>query len=101
MNAGRVPADFAPVAVKVLAGPDIVPEARAALLVTMAAVPAATYRDALTCFTNRRERFDFARLTMPALLMTGEHDRLAALVESKRWPGGYGIRPTCRTCSSR
>ena len=77
LNAGQVPADFAPAVVKVLAGPKISPEAGAELLATMSAVPAATYRDALTCFTNPRERFDFARLTMPVLLMTGEHDRLA------------------------
>jgi pimeloyl-ACP methyl ester carboxylesterase len=47
----------------------------------MAAIPAATYRDALTCFTNPLERFDFSRLTMPVLMMTGEHDRLAPPAE--------------------
>lgn len=77
LNAGQSPADFAPAVVSVLAGPRITPEARAELLATMAAVPAATYRDALSCFTNPRERFDFARLDMPVLLMTGASDRLA------------------------
>ncbi len=77
LNAGQSPADFAPAVVSVLAGPSITPEARAELLATMAAVPAATYRDALSCFTNPRERFDFARLDMPVLLMTGAQDRLA------------------------
>jgi pimeloyl-ACP methyl ester carboxylesterase len=43
----------------------------------MEAIPASTYRDAMRCFCNPLERFDFARLTMPVLLMTGEHDRLA------------------------
>ena len=77
LNAGQVPADFAPAVVKVIAGPDAPDPIRAELLASMSAIPAATYRDALVCFTSPRERFDFARLTMPTLLMTGEHDRLA------------------------
>lgn len=77
LNAGQVPADFAPAVVRVIAGPDAPDAIRAELLASMAAIPAATYRDALICFTTPRERFDFARLTMPVLLMTGAHDRLA------------------------
>ena len=77
LNAGQTPADFAPAVVKVLAGPNASHEARKALFDSMAAIPAATYRDALVCFTNPLERFDFSRLTMPVLMMTGEHDRLA------------------------
>lgn len=81
LNAGQVPADFAPAVVKVLAGPDASEATRKALYDSMAAIPAATYRDALVCFTNPLERFDFAKLTMPVLLMTGEHDRLAPPAE--------------------
>ena len=77
LNAGQTPADFAPAVVKVLAGPNASEAVKAELLASMAAIPAATYRDALVCFTNPRERFDFARLNMPVLMMTGEHDRLA------------------------
>jgi len=77
LNAGQVPADFAPAVVKVLAGPDASEATRQTLFDSMAAIPAATYRDALNCFTNPLERFDFAKLTMPVLMMTGEHDRLA------------------------
>lgn len=77
LNAGQVPADFAPAVVKVLAAPDASDETRQQLFDSMAAIPAATYRDALVCFTNPLERFDFAKLTMPVLMMTGEHDRLA------------------------
>lgn len=77
LNAGQVPADFAPAVVKVLAGPEASDAVRAELLASMSAIPAATYRDALMCFTNPLERFEFARLTMPVLMMTGEHDRLA------------------------
>lgn len=81
MEAGQVPADFAPAVVKVLAGPNADAQTRTALHASMAAIPAATYRDALRCFTNPLERFDFSRLTMPVLMMTGEHDRLAPPAE--------------------
>lgn len=81
LNAGQVPADFAPSVVKVLAGPDATESTRQALYDSMAAIPAATYRDALVCFTNPLERFDFAKLALPVLLMTGEHDRLAPPAE--------------------
>ena len=77
LNAGQTPADFAPAVVRVLAGPQATDATKADLLASMSAIPAATYRDALTCFTNPLERFDFARLTMPVLMMTGAHDRLA------------------------
>lgn len=77
LDAGQTPADFAPAVVRVLAGPDASEATRKTLLDSMAAIPAATYRDALVCFTNPLERFDFAKLTMPVLMMTGEHDRLA------------------------
>jgi len=77
LNAGRTPADFAPAVVDVLAGPDADEAVRQALFASMAAIPAATYRDALHCFTHPPERFDFSRLAMPVLMMTGRHDRLA------------------------
>lgn len=81
IEAGQTPADFAPAVVKVLAGPNASDAIKAQLLHSMAAIPAATYRDALLCFTDPRERFDFARLNMPVLMMTGEHDRLAPPTE--------------------
>ncbi|MCZ8152648.1 MAG: alpha/beta fold hydrolase [Rhodobacteraceae bacterium] len=87
LNAGQVPADFAPAVVKVLASPGATDAVRAELLASMSAIPAPTYRDALLCFTNPRERFDFARLTMPVLMMTGEHDRLAPPAEIRAVAG--------------
>jgi pimeloyl-ACP methyl ester carboxylesterase len=81
LDAGQSPAHFAPAVVGVIAGPNASTALRAQLLASMSAIPAATYRDALRCFTNPLERFDFARLTMPVLLMTGEHDRLAPPAE--------------------
>lgn len=81
LNAGQTPADFAPKVVQVLAGPNASEATRQRLFDSMAAIPVATYRDALVCFTNPTERFDYARLTMPVLMMTGEFDRLAPPAE--------------------
>lgn len=81
LDAGKTPADFAPDVVKVLAGPNASDETRAALLASMAAIPAATYRDAVHCFCHPPARFDFSRLTMPVLMMTGEFDQLASPAE--------------------
>jgi pimeloyl-ACP methyl ester carboxylesterase len=87
MDAGQVPADFAPAVVKVLAGPNAGEDTRQKLYDSMAAIPASTYRDALVCFTNPLEKFDFSRLTMPVLMMTGEHDRLAPPAEIRAVAG--------------
>ncbi|MGH1578828.1 alpha/beta fold hydrolase [Planktotalea sp.] len=83
MNEGQTPADFAPAVVNVIAGPNASDADREALLQSMAAIPTDTYADALRCFTNPLEKFDFARLEMPVLLMTGEHDKLAPPSEIK------------------
>jgi pimeloyl-ACP methyl ester carboxylesterase len=87
MDAGQTPRDFAPAVVKVLAGPNASDQVKKRLYDSMAAIPAATYRDALVCFTNPLERFDFAKVTMPVLLMTGEHDRLASPQEIRAVAG--------------
>lgn len=77
LDAGQVPADFAPAVVDVLAGPGASDACRQGLFDSMAAISPETYRDALVCFTNPPERFDFSGLAMPVLMMTGEYDRLA------------------------
>ncbi len=87
LNAGQTPAGFASAVVDVIAGPNAVDEMRAKLHSSMSAIPAATYRDALTCFSNPLETFDFAKLTMPVLMMTGEHDRLASPAEIRSVAG--------------
>jgi pimeloyl-ACP methyl ester carboxylesterase len=87
LNAGQTPADFASAVVDVIAGPDADETARNDLHASMSAIPTATYRDALTCFTNPLERFDFTKLTMPVLMMTGEHDRLAPPAEIRTVAG--------------
>jgi len=83
MQNGQTPADFAPAVVDVIAGPKASAAVRADLLKSMQAIPTATYADALRCFTNPPERFDFAKLNLPVLLMTGEHDPLAPPKEIK------------------
>jgi pimeloyl-ACP methyl ester carboxylesterase len=99
LNAGQVPADFAPAVVKALAGPEASDTTKQRLFDSMAAIQAATYRDALNCFTNPLERFDFAKLTMPVLMMTGEHDRLAPPAEIRGVAGRIwdaAVRPDVR-----
>jgi len=87
LKAGQTPADFAPAVVDMLCAPDASQNAREELLTSMSAIPAATYRDALGCFTNPLETFDFATLTMPVMMITGEHDRLAPPDEIARVAG--------------
>ena len=87
LNAGQAPADFAPAVIDAIAGPGAGADIRAALQASMSAIPAATYRDALTCFANPPERFDFTKLGMPVLLMTGQHDRLAPPAEIRAVAG--------------
>ncbi len=84
LDAGLTPADFAPGVVAAIAGPDAGAQVRRTLLDSMAAIPAVTYRDALTCFTNPGEFFDFTRISCPVLLMTGEYDQLAPPDEIRR-----------------
>jgi pimeloyl-ACP methyl ester carboxylesterase len=81
LDAGKTPADFAADVVALIAGPTSSESSRKELYESMAAIPAATYRDAVTCFSFPTERFDFSRITSPVLLMTGEYDRLASPAE--------------------
>jgi pimeloyl-ACP methyl ester carboxylesterase len=81
LDEGKTSADFSGEVVNAIAGPLAGEELRAEMRATMAAIPAAGYRDALWCFTHPEERFDFSRISCPVLLMTGEHDRLAAPAE--------------------
>ena len=84
LNAGQTPADFAPAVVDVIAGPSASDAQRDALRMSMEIIPAATYSDALNCFCNPLETFDFSRLDCPVLMFTGEHDKLAPPAEIRR-----------------
>ncbi len=77
MSQGQTPADFASSVVDIISGPSASDKDRAALRLSMEAIPSETYADALYCFTHPTEQFDFAKLTMPVLLMTGAFDKLA------------------------
>ena len=77
LASGKTPADFAPTIVDFIAGPSATQEQRDQLHQSMASISSDTYLDALTCFTQPVEKFDFSRIGCPLLLMTGEYDRLA------------------------
>ncbi len=81
LNNGLAPADFAKDVVNVISGPNATADVLQQLRDSMAAIPVHTYRDAINCFTRPPARFDFSKLVMPVLLMTGEHDRLAPPAE--------------------
>lgn len=95
LDAGQSPADFADGVVKVIAGPHASADVMRELTESMAAIPAATYRDALWCFTHPEERFDFAKITCPVLMMTGEYDRLASPMEIR------GVAKRIHDCSGK
>ena len=84
LAAGKTPADFATDVVELIAGPSATKKQRDILHQSMATIPSETYLDALTCFTQPMEKFDFSRIDCPVLLMTGEHDRLAPPEEIRR-----------------
>jgi pimeloyl-ACP methyl ester carboxylesterase/AcrR family transcriptional regulator len=81
LNAGQTPADFAPAVIDMIAGPSVLEHQRAQMLHSMARITSETYRDALNCFCNPPETFDFARLSCPVLLFTGAYDKLAPPTE--------------------
>ncbi|MEP6020151.1 MAG: alpha/beta fold hydrolase [Paracoccaceae bacterium] len=84
LDAGQTPSDFAPAVVEIIAGPNATAAQRAEMQASMAAISSATYRDALQCFVNPLERFDFAKINCPVLMLTGEHDKLAPPAEIRR-----------------
>ena len=84
LNAGQTPADFAGAVVDVIAGPSATSAQREELRASMEGIPASTYRDALNCFCNPLEKFDFSRIDCPVLMFTGEHDKLAPPAEIRR-----------------
>lgn len=81
LSEGKTPADFASDVVAFIAGPDCSEHVKSELLSSMRSIPSSTYADALRCFSNPTERFDFSSINMPVLLMTGEADTLAPPVE--------------------
>lgn len=81
LDAGRTPGDLSPDIWPRLRGPAATPAVEAGFLASMAAIPAASYRKALHCFTSPPFTLDLACLSMPVLAMTGAHDALASPTE--------------------
>ncbi len=81
LKAGKSPRDFASQIVDAIASPGATDQVKQELQASMAAIASETYLDALRCFTNPPEIFDFSKLAMPVLFVTGEHDRLASPTE--------------------
>ena len=81
LDAGQTPADFADSVVELISGPLATTNSKSQLHFSMSSIQSRTYRDALLCFTQPTQKFDFSLMTMPVLLMTGEHDVLAPPVE--------------------
>ena len=81
LKAGKSPRDFAEQIVDVIASPGASDLVRQELHSSMAAIASETYLDALRCFIIPPEKFDFSKLAMPVLFVTGEHDRLASPAE--------------------
>lgn len=78
LSKGKTPAEFADAVVELISGPSASEQHRSTLHASMSEISSETYLDALTCFCNPVERFDYSRISCPVLLVTGEHDRLAS-----------------------
>jgi pimeloyl-ACP methyl ester carboxylesterase len=78
LDEGQLPADFAGAVIDKIAGPETSEATKLEMKISMAAIPTATYRDALWCFTHPAETFDFGRINCPVLMLTGEFDRMAS-----------------------
>lgn len=77
LDRGATLADLAPGFVPEIMGHTAMPEAVAAAVATMSAVPEPTYRDIIRCLVTFDRRSDVAHLPMPACLIAGEEDRNA------------------------
>ena len=84
LSKGKTPAEFADAVVELISGPKASATQRSQLHESMSAISSATYLDALNCFCNPVERFDYSRIACPVLLVTGEHDRLASPEEIRQ-----------------
>lgn len=78
LDAGLGMAALAPALARGMAAPDADPARVARCAAVMAQVPEATYRAALHAIVGFDRRSDLARITVPTLLIAGEHDRNAA-----------------------
>jgi pimeloyl-ACP methyl ester carboxylesterase len=74
---GKTPADIAPGIVASIAGPAITPAAHARLIASHAALRPLAYLDTLAAVTRFTDFPPFDGITVPVLVIVGEHDRVA------------------------
>lgn len=77
LDAGKTPADIAPGLVGGMFGDATPEDVRAAAVASMAAVPAAAYRQALTCIVTFDRRESLAAIACPTLVLAAETDALS------------------------
>jgi pimeloyl-ACP methyl ester carboxylesterase len=77
LDAGRTPADMAPATIAGLAAGELPEPALRVAVGTMSAITSDAYRAALRCLVSFDRRTELATITVPVLMLTGEHDPLA------------------------
>ena len=77
LDAGKSMADLAATLVPQMIGPGSLPEGVRLAAHCMGMVPAATYRRALECIVTFDRRANLPHISVPTLLIAGEHDRNA------------------------
>ena len=84
LDAGLGMAGLAAQLVPAMVAPGTSPTVLAAAQAMMAAVPEATYRQAVTALVNFDRRLNLPQIAVPTAVITGEHDRTAAPEVSRR-----------------
>src|SRR5205085_3531794 len=92
LDAGQSMADLAETLVPQMIGPGSLPEGVRLATVCMAQVPAATYRRALECIVTFDRRSNLANISVPTLVVAGEHDRNAPPAMMKKMADGIANR---------
>ncbi|MEJ5992155.1 alpha/beta hydrolase [Ramlibacter sp. PS3R-8] len=84
LDAGKSMADLAQTLVPQMVGPGSLPEGVRLATHCMGMVPAATYRRALECIVTFDRRANLPNISVPTLLVAGEHDRNAPAAVMKK-----------------
>lgn len=77
LEEGKTPADIAPAIVASIAGPQISDSARTRLIASHAALRPHSYLETLAAVTGFSDFPRFETITVPTLVIVGEHDRVA------------------------
>jgi pimeloyl-ACP methyl ester carboxylesterase len=88
LDAGRSMAQLAETLVPQMIGPASLPEGVRLATACMGQVPAATYRRALDCIATFDRRSNLRNITVPTLVVAGEHDRDAPPAMMKKMAEG-------------